>query len=138
MKYCGYALVVLLAFSVFTPHAYSAPCSNATLKGAYGYQDTQNGYDFNWFIVGLMKFDGNGHGTVDWEAWQRDDRTTNAAPAGDSFTYTVSPNCTFTLIKDNGLTFSGVIVKNGKELRYVETTGWEFRLGIAAKVNTDN
>jgi len=138
MKYCGHALLVLMALLALTPQAHSAPCSNATLKGAYGYQDTQNGYDFHWFIVGLMKFDGNGHGTVDWEAWQRDDRTTSATPTGDTFTYSVTPNCTFTLIKDNGLTFSGVIVKSGDELRYVETTGWEFRMGSAARVSTQN
>jgi hypothetical protein len=139
MKFGGYASLVLLAFLAFTPQANSAPCSNATLVGAYGSQDTQNGYDFHWFIVSLMKFDGNGHGTVQWEAWQRDDRTTNITPPpGFGFTYSVNPNCTFTLTHDNGLTFSGVIVKNGEELRYVETTGFEFRMGTAAKVNTEN
>ncbi len=139
MKQSGYAFLILLAFLVLTPQAYSAPCSNATLQGAYGSQDTQNGYDFHWFIVGLMKFDGNGHGTVAWEAWQRDDRTTNITPPpGFGFAYSVSPNCTFTLTHDNGLTFSGVIVKSGEELRYVETTGWQFRMGTAVKVSTEN
>ena len=139
MKYSGYALLGLLAFLAFTPPAYSAPCSNATLHGAYGSQETQNGYDFHWFIVGLMNFDGNGHGTVAWEAWQRDNGTTGfTQPPGFGFTYTVNANCTFTFVHDNGLTFSGLIVKNGEELRYVETTGWQFRMGTAVKVNTEN
>jgi len=138
LKSGSYGLL-LLAFLVFTPQAYSASCSNATLTGAYGSQDTQNGYDFNWFIVDLMKFDGNGHGTVAWEAWQRNDRTTNVTPPpGFGFTYSVNSNCTFTIVHDNGLTFSGIIVKNGDELRYVETTGWEFRMGTAVKANTEN
>jgi len=116
-----------------------ATCSNATLTGAYGTQD--NWHDPsgpNFYVVALMNFNGKGQGTVSSEAVRGDDGTAVVNTDGYAFTYKVAPNCTLTFTHDNGLTFSGVIVKNAQELRYVETTGWQFRVGTAARVNGEN
>ncbi len=116
-----------------------ASCSNATLTGAYGTQDNwhdPNGPNF--YVVARMNFNGKGQGTVSFEAVRGDDGTVTVNTDGYAFTYKVDPHCTFTFTHENGLTFSGVVVKNAQELRYVETTGWQFRVGTAAKVNDEN
>ena len=41
----------------------------------------------------------------------------------DSGTYTVSPNCTGTLTLASGLTFDFIVLKGGKEVKYIDTDG---------------
>ena len=133
MKRIGILTALAVTILALTLPANSATCSNATLKGVYGYQDTQWDPTVKYYIVGIMKFDGTGNGRVGW-AVRGDDGTVAIDPVGLTLTYAVAPDCTFTLTHETGLTLSGVIVDNAKELRYVETTGWQFRTGQAVKV----
>jgi hypothetical protein len=48
---------------------------------------------------------------------------TPAQPANDMGTYTVSSNCTGTLLLTNGLTFDFIILHRGNEIRFAETDG---------------
>jgi len=132
MKRIGIWASLAITFSALTLPAYSAPCSIATLKGVYGYNDTQHDAGVNYYIVGLLRFDGTGKGTTSWTL-RGDDGTVGSDPVGSPISYTVAPDCTFTFTHETGLTFSGVIVDTAKELRYVETTGWQFRMGSAVK-----
>ena len=133
MKRFG-TLIVLAVLCTLVVPAYSSTCSDASLKGAYAYQDVQQDPTIKWFIVGIMKFDGTGKGTVGWTL-RGDDGTVDVQPnAGLVFSYTVAPDCTFAFEHANGLTFSGAIANDGKELKYVEITGWQFRMGSAIKV----
>jgi len=136
MKRIGVWTSLAIAVVLSTLPAYSATCSNATLKGAYGSQDTQQGYDANYYIVGLLKFDGAGNGTRPWEAFQRNDQSSGFSEPL-KFTYTVASDCTFTMYLGS-LTFAGVVVDDGAQIRYVEITGSEFRTGNAVKVSSQN
>ena len=137
MRHVGTRIVLAVLCTLAIP-AYSSTCSNATIKGAYAYQDVQQDPTIKWFIVGIMKFDGTGNGTVGW-ALRGDDGTVDVQPnAGLELTYTVTPDCTLTFTHANGLTFSGAIANDGKELKYVEITGWQFRMGSATKVTSQN
>ena len=137
MKRIGIWASLAITFSALTLPAYSAPCSIATLKGVYGYNDTQHDAGVNYYIVGWLRFDGTGKGTTSWTL-RGDDGTVGSDPVGSPISYTVAPDCTFTFTHETGLTFSGVIVDNAGQLRYVETTGWQFRMGSAAKVSSQN
>lgn len=137
MKRVGAAIVLAMLCTLAIP-AYCSTCSNATLKGAYAYQDVQQDPTVKWFIVGIMKFDGTGKGTVGWTL-RGDDGTIDVEPnAGLALSYSVTPDCTFTFEHANGLTFSGAIANDGNELKYVEITGWQFRMGSANKVTSQN
>jgi len=137
MKRVGTSIVLAVLSTVAIP-AYSSTCSNATLKGAYAYQDVQQDPTIKWFIVGIMKFDGTGKGTVGWTL-RGDDGTIDVQPnAALALSYAVAPDCTFTFKHEDGLTFSGAIANGGKELKYVEITGWQFRMGSATKVTSQN
>src|SRR5215472_6061719 len=131
-------LILLAVLCALANPAYSSTCSNATLKGAYAYQDTQEDPDgTKWFIVGYLKFDGAGKGMTNW-IFHTSHGDIDNNQAGIPLTYTVDQACTFTITQQNGLTFSGVIANNTNELNYVETTGWQFRRGSAKKVISQN
>jgi hypothetical protein len=137
MNRIGAAIVLAAVCSLAIP-AHSSTCSNATLKGAYAYQDTQEDSDgTKWFIVGYLKFDGAGNGRTNW-IYHNSNGAIDNNEVGIPFTYTVDQTCTYSLIQQNGLTFSGVIANNANELDYVETTGWQFRRGSAIKATTHN
>jgi hypothetical protein len=135
MKRIGIWASLAITFSALTLPAYAAPCSNATLKGVYGYSDTQHDFGVNYYIVGFLRFDGTGKGSTSW-ILRGDDGTIGSDPVGSSISYTVAPDCTFTFTHQTGLTFSGVIDNNANELRYVEVTGWQFRTGSAVSVSS--
>ena len=118
-------------------------CSDATLKGAYGYQETltqdNNAPHLFGETVGIMRFDGAGNGTSVQDYARSDGQGTRGSLI--TLTYSVTPDCRFTFVWANSETFSGVIVRNGEELLYIETSGTAFGTAIirrahAARIRT--
>lgn len=137
MKRIGALFVFAMLCTLAIP-AHSSTCSNATLKGAYAYQDTQEDPDgTKWFIVGYLNFDGVGNGRTTW-IYHNSSGSIDNNQVGVPLTYTVNQDCTFSFTQQGGLTFSGVIGNNTNELNYVETTGWQFRRGSAIRVTSQN
>jgi hypothetical protein len=116
--------------------ANAAACTNATLKGVYGYQEQGQypGGGFSEFrSVGFFNFDGQGTGTRRANIWNSNFDVSFEDPF--PVTYIVQSDCTFDLTyADNGETFRGVIVQGGQKLLYIETTGDPSRSGQAEKV----
>ena len=119
--------------------AYAAPCTNASLSGAYGFQEQGMHDEAAGFVefrsIGIMKFDGRGGGIENFTLWFSD-RSIN--PVSVPVVYVVRPDCSFTLTYVGlGETFEGVIVANGLKLLYMETSGDLVRSGQAEKVKSD-
>jgi hypothetical protein len=115
-------LVVGLATLPISAHA--AGCSRASLKGTYGFQSTvmQNNDVPPAFLelVGTFHFDGLGNALENFVF-----ASSNGSVGQDSaaITYSVAPDCTFSMTQNNGETFSGVIVADGQEFYFIETSG---------------
>ena len=95
-----------------------------------------------WEMVGIFRFDGFGNATE-----SRALATTGGAVALNDvnlFTYTTAPDCTFTMrMNTSGETFAGVIVLDGREFYFIETSGAccgtpIMRRGHGARIRTDN
>jgi hypothetical protein len=144
-KYVAASIALLLIGSATN----AAACTNATLKGAYGFGSTvvqdsfgvpSLGIPGNFLeLAGLFQFDGKGNATTSF-TYARNDGAVGIASA--LLVYTVAADCTFTLSQDNGESFSGVIVLDGQQFFFVETTGGDVnstaivRRGQAVKVHT--
>jgi hypothetical protein len=122
------------------PLAHAAPCTNASLNGAYGFQEqgqfpTAGFKEFR--SVGVVTFDGHGGGSRTTTIWYSD---FSVSPGNvNPITYTVNSNCTFTYAyTDSVETFSGVIVQSGLKLLWLETTGDPMRSGQAERVKITN
>ena len=118
-------------------------CSNSTLKGTYGYQETltQDNSLPPLFgeTVGSMRFDGTGKGTSVQDYTRSDGQGTRGGQ--QTLTYSVTADCRVTFVWDNSESFSGVLVRNADELFYVETSGAAFgtaiiRRGHAVRIRT--
>ncbi len=131
--------LVALACCAVTLSA-SASCSSATLRGGYGYQDVYEDSNGKAYVVGVMTFDGKANGTVSFLAHFPDGSISSSWGSDPlTITYTVAPDCTFNFAMDyNGQTFSGVIVDNAKELRYIESSGAQLRIGSAIAMKSRN
>jgi hypothetical protein len=118
--------------------AYAAPCTNASLSGAYGFQEQGQfpGGGFTQFrSVGVATFNGHGNGSRTSTIWYSDFSVSDGAT--NPIVYTVKPDCTFTYTYlDNLETFSGVIVDGGQKLLWLETTGDPMRSGQAERIRS--
>ena len=119
--------------------AQAAPCTNATLIGAYGYQEEGEapGSGFSKFrAIGEFTFDGKGHGTRVNTLWFSDFEVVPEPPS--EITYSVSADCRFSLnYSVNTETFTGVITNGGIKLLYMETSGDPARSGQAERIRSD-
>jgi len=116
----------------------AAQCTNATLLGAYGYQEEGQaiGAGFAQFrSVGELTFDGAGKGSRVTTIWYSDFEVVPETPS--AITYSVSSDCRFTFTYSNGETFSGVITGGGMRLLYIETGGDPSRSGHAERLRSD-
>jgi hypothetical protein len=116
-------LALVLCAMPYSAHA--AGCSNASLRGTFGFQSTvtQNNDVPPLFLelAGLFRFDGLGHATESFEFARSDGAVGSAS---ESLAYSVAPDCTFTMTQSNGgETFSGVIVADAQQFYFIETTG---------------
>ena len=131
---CASALLLLIGSA-----ASAGPCTNASLIGAYGYQEQGQaiGAGFSSFrSVGEFIFAGTGNGTRQSTIWYSTFQVVAEGKSG--ITYTVNPDCTFSLTYvPNGETFTGVIVDGGQKLLYLETTGDPSRSGQAERLRSN-
>ena len=117
--------------------ANAAPCTNASLNGAYGFQDLGRHTEGTAFAefrsIGVMTFDGRGNATRLETLWFSD-LSINSVPAYQ-VTYTVQPDCTVSFVYvGDGDTFTGVIVESCLKLLYLETSGDPVRNGQAERM----
>jgi hypothetical protein len=117
------------------PAAHAA-CTNASLVGAYGFQEQGQflGGGFAEFrTVGRIAFDGHGNGRRTTTLWYSD---FSIAPGIiNPIIYTVNANCTFNYTYlDNLETYSGVIVDGGEKLLWLEISGDPMRSGQAERI----
>jgi hypothetical protein len=136
--------LLLLSLGSLPVFAHAAGCSNASIKGTYGDQSTVTQTNdvppFFGELVGTLRFDGAGAGVYNF-VFARSDGS--VGPASEDFTYAVSPDCTLTIAWANSETFAGVLVLDGKEIVYVETSGAccgsaIIRRGRATRLHTGN
>jgi hypothetical protein len=128
---------VLLMFIASTAH--SAPCTNGTLHGSFGYQEQGSAVPTisEFRSVGVFTFNGDGTGSRVTTIWYSNFSVVPEAPS--SMTYVVRPNCTFDFAYvSNGETFTGSIVQGGRKLLYMETSGNPIRSGQAESMRADN
>jgi hypothetical protein len=120
MKRTTISLVVAGMFVVgAAPNAQARQCSNASLKGAYGFHigatvlpgGTPRG------VLDRVSFDGNGHFT---DAVTFNDNGT-ITHRNDSGSYTVNADCTGTIFPSRGGTIQFVVVDEGKEFYQLRT-----------------
>jgi hypothetical protein len=116
--------------------AQAAPCTNASLIGAYGYQEQGQfiGGGYSEFrSIGALTFDGKGKGTRVTTIWYSDFHVN--AETTFPIAYEVHPDCRFDLTyTDNGETFTGVIDNAGQKLLYLEISGDPMRSGQAERI----
>jgi hypothetical protein len=104
----AFALVLLLAVA---PNLHAANCSNASLKGVYGFSSqgfTEVTPDISpagfvpWAETGLIVYDG--HGNIPSGTFTVNTTTANGGIIRGTFTgtYTVNGDCTGTIVADTG------------------------------------
>lgn len=126
MKLNNAAVVATLLFGLgsLPLSAHASGCSAATIKGTFGFQSTvtQNNDVPPFFLelVGTFQFDGQSH-ALEKFTYARSDGSVGSDSA--SISYNVSADCTFTMTQDNGETHAGVIVNDGQEFYFIETSG---------------
>ena len=131
-------IIVASASLLFVGSAARAACTNATLTGAFGFQEQGQaiGAGFSEFrSVGEFNFDGAEKGTRQSTIWYSTFQV--VAEGKNGITYTVNPDCTFSLTYvPSGETFTGVLVAGGQRLLYLETTGDPMRSGQADRLRS--
>lgn len=141
---CSSLAVCFFALQVLPLAAHASPCSRLSIKGTYGLQSTvtQDNEVPPTFLelVGTLQFDGLGSAL---ERYTYASGTGSVGTDSATMVYNVAPDCTFTMTQDNGETFSGVIVNNGVEFYFIETSGAccgssIIRRGHAKRLNTSN
>ena len=130
-----YAGLSTLAVAAST---HSRECSNASLRGAYGFQTsgiivpvgTPRGNIGRWVFDGAGKFTNavtvNDNGTI--------------IPVTDAGTYTVNADCTGTIVPDSGGSLEIVLVDGGNEFHLLRTDppNWVMLFSVAKKQFTAN
>lgn len=117
----------------------TAVCTNSSTGGVYGYQEQGQaiGEGFSAFrAVGSFTFDGKGNGSRVTTIWYSDFEV--AEEGSSPLTYSVQPDCRFSLTYNNGETFRGVIVDGGQKLLYIETSGDPSRSGQAERLKSSS
>ena len=102
------------------PHAeghHHKPCSTATLNGSYGYYRTGPilGDGGQLAAVGIYTYDGNGS-TVGSETVNRNG---DVSFEGGTGFYLVNPDCTGSLLNEDGEEYSRLVVMNDGETIYL-------------------
>ena len=122
------------------PSVYAATgCSNATLKGAYGFKLEGWNTEGPFAGVGVAVFHGDGTATLR-ETAQLNGTTISDmfADAPGNITYSVKPNCTAKFMHDDGSVFlHEVIVDGGKEAFFIIVTDGATNNGVARKITGD-
>jgi hypothetical protein len=106
-------MVIVFVVAVGSANAaFAEPCSTANLKGSYGYTEV----GAPWNVVGVMKFDGAGTVINDVTIVFIDGSLNQSA---EDWSYQVGADCKFTMTNLQGQQYFGIIVSEGRELRWV-------------------
>ena len=131
------------AFLLLILSAAHAACTNANLVGAYGFQEQgqfPGGGYYEFRTVGVITFDGHGHGSRTGTIWYGGNPTFVAPGDVNSISYTVNSDCTFNYTYlTNGEPFTGVIVNGGQKMFWLEinANGDPMRSGQAERVRSN-
>lgn len=125
-------LLLAVLSTTLVPAVYAqGGCTNATLKGNYGFNfngfvapgKSQKGREVPWDVVGVLTADGAGNVSISYTAAINGTAYTAQTASG---TYTVNSDCTgsiaFTSGDAAGLTFNTVILGGGEEVFAISTT----------------
>ncbi len=134
------ATVPLLALALLAPAKTQGECSNATLKGSYGF--TLSGFLLDHpgvpLLGGTLAFAESGVRTFDG-AGNFSDSHTVASLAGTIFqpaatgTYSVNSDCTGSMNVGTSLTEDFTIVNGGQEVEFIVSTPGRVMLGSLKK-----
>ena len=105
-------------------------CSNATLKGTYGFYRTGTIPDGPLAAVGILNYDGNGHNSYR----QINNRNGVLESVAATVEYQVASDCTSKTFLDGEQIASGVIVDNGNRLFFISRSGNTVN-GFAEKIH---
>lgn len=135
-------LPLLVAALVFLPgvsrgeDSRNHPCSNASLKGNFGFYRTGTVDEGTGGLaaVGLLNFDGKGNGSVVQSISRNGDYTYDAT---FTFTYQMDSDCTGKGFQD-GEEFTRIVVSDGGRVLYMlsESTGNAVH-GVGTKISGD-
>ena len=111
----------------------SATCSNASLKGLYGFHRTGNTSNGPLAAVGIMNYDGIGNFTA------RQHISRNGAFESSKFSgrIQIAPDCTAKVFDEDGNQLSsGVVVDKGNGLYLLNRTRGNSVVTVATKIET--
>lgn len=120
MKQTGISLFIFASLIVgAAPHAQAKQCSNASLKGAYGFHGfaTIVPAGTHRAIIGVFTLDGKGS----WSTTLTINDNGTIRRTTDTGAYTVNADCTGTLSPVAGGTIEIVVVDKGKEFYQMRT-----------------
>lgn len=114
-------LILGLSFGSFTIAAdnnINAACTNATVKGSYGFYRSGTTEDGQLAAAGIAFFDGNGHAQL------RQNASINGTHGSValSFEYSIAKDCTFKSSLDGNKLSAGVVVDNGNRMFLISMT----------------
>lgn len=125
-------LLLAVLSATLVPAVYAqGGCTNATLKGNYGFNfngfiapgKSPKGREVPWDVVGVFTADGAGNVSISYTAAINGTADTAQTASGS---YTVNPDCTgsvsYTAGDAAGLTFNMVILGGGEEVFAISTT----------------
>jgi hypothetical protein len=131
---------VLVAATAPAARAGDGPCSDRSLSGEYGFTaqgvvTAASGLPAPllgpFASAGRSTFDGAGRFTLTATA----SFNGLVQPVTTSGTYRVNPDCTYTSVADNGVTFYAVILDRGHELAIIQTTPGVVIAGRARRID---
>ncbi|MCI0444805.1 hypothetical protein L0152_16555 [bacterium] len=123
--------VLVLCFATLTfaaDKSVQAACSNATVKGSYGFYRSGTAPDGPHAAVGIVFFDGNGQA----KGRQRISRNGTHHFSAFSLEYSIAKDCTF----KSGPAY-GVVVDNGKRIFGISMTEGNTISGVWERINTE-
>jgi hypothetical protein len=111
-------------------------CSEATLKGSYGFYRTGTTSAGPLAALGILFFDGNGNSSGSQSISRNGVFTFDLAVSGP---YEVAVDCTAKFFLDTGVEIARVvIVDGGKEFYLFSETAGNAVYGVAKKIHTDD
>lgn len=120
------------AFTFATDKSVKAVCSNATVKGSYGFYRFGTTPDGPLSAAGIAFFDGNGHTQIR----QRISRNGTHGFVVISLEYSVAKDCTYKgFFEGNDVLSSGVVVDNGNRIFALDMTEGNTVSGVWEKIH---
>lgn len=126
-------LIFVLCFATFSLAAdksTNAGCSNAALKGSYGFYRAGTTPDGPLAAVGILFYDGNGHS----QSRQKISRNGAHEFSVASYEYEVAADCTSKTFANGNEIANGVVVDNGNRVFFFSLAEGNTVYGVAEKI----